>query len=509
MTNTSTTTTATPATTPPTGTSHPLLRRGKGEALLILGCGPGGYATAEYAAKAGLSVTVFEKAEAGGTCLNRGCIPTKVYCHYASLLTQLAQAADRGIITPATAEAEVAPAITPPATEGIEGEVSGKAQRRCATAAMPGFSFPQLFARKEEVVEQLREGVETLMTQPGITLVRGEARLKDAHTVSCGGQDYHADHIIIATGSHPTNPPIPGIDSPGVVSSTGLLAMTGQPRRLVIIGAGVIGMEMASAFAAFGTQVTVVEFLKECLPMADADLAKRLRKQLEKRGVTFFMQAAAKSIGDKKGTSSVTAKVVTFEQKGKTLSVEGDVVLCATGRGPNTAGIGLDEAGISYDRHGITTDDNMQTTAAGVYAIGDVNGRMQLAHAAEAQGRIVVDHILGRESKVQPAITPWAVFTMPEMAGVGPTEAQLKADGTPFETRKSYYRANGKAVAINATDGMVKVTVSPDGRLLSCHALGAHAADLVQEVAALMGQGATAADLDAVIHIHPTLQELL
>lgn len=445
--------------------------------LIIIGCGPGGYATAEYAAKAGLPVTIFEKAEAGGTCLNRGCIPTKVYCHAASVLLENRQLAEHGII------------------------------------AAPLASFPAIYAHKEEVVVQLRSGVETLMSQPGITLVRGEARLKDACTVTCDGKDYHADDIIIATGSHPTAPPIEGINGKNVVDSTGLLALQQLPRKLVIIGAGVIGMEMASAFATFGSEVTVVEFLKECLPMADSDLAKRLRKLLEKRGIKFYLQAAAKSIGDKKGTSGENVKEVVFEQKGKTLSVEGDVVLCATGRGPNTDGLGLEALGIDFDRHGIKTDDNMQTNINNVYAIGDVNGRMQLAHAAEAQGRKVVDHILGRADKIRLYLTPWAVFTTPELAGIGPTDAQLKSlpaeKGLDVEVSKSFYRANGKAVAMDATDGLVKLVSASDGRILSCHVLGAHAADLVQEAAALICMGATVSDLNALIHIHPTLQELL
>jgi dihydrolipoamide dehydrogenase len=332
------------------------------KSLIIIGCGPGGYATAEYAAKAGMIVTVFEKAEAGGTCLNRGCIPTKVYCHAAMLVLDNAKAGEWGLWQ----------------------------------AAQPAIDFAKLHAHKDAVVGQLREGVETLMRQPGITLVRGAARLKDAHTVTCDGQDYTADNILIATGSHPVMPRVEGIDHSKVVDSTGLLALDKLPKHLIIIGAGVIGMEMASAFNAFGTEVTVVEFLKECLPMADSDLAKRLRKSLEKRGVKFYMQSAAKSVSDKNVTSP-DAVALTFTQKGKDITVEGDLILAATGRGPNTEGLGLEELGIEYDRHGIKVDDNFETSVKGVYAIGDVNGRMQLAHAAEAQGRRVVDILLGCE----------------------------------------------------------------------------------------------------------------
>ena len=447
------------------------------KSLIIIGCGPGGYATAEYAAKEGMTVTVFEKGEAGGTCLNRGCIPTKVYCHAATLVLDNAQAAGWGLWQ----------------------------------SAQPAIDFARLHAHKDAVVAQLREGVETLMAQPGITLVRGAACLKDAHTVTCDGHDYTADYILIATGSHPVLPRGEGIDHPKVVDSTALLDRDTLPRHLIIIGAGVIGMEMASAFNAFGTEVTVVEFLKECLPMADSDLAKRLRKSLEKRGVKFYMQAAAKCVSDKTVTSPGNV-ALTFTQKGKDITVEGDLILAATGRGPNTEGLGLDAVGVAYDRHGIKVDDNFETSVKDVYALGDVNGRMQLAHAAEAQGRRVVDHLLGRERPLDVSLVPWAVFTVPELAGTGRTLDALKREdaqvGRPVET-KSFYRANGKAVTMDATDGLVKVVSTPDGKLAGCHVLGAHAADLVQEVSALISVGATVEDLRRIIHIHPTLQELL
>lgn len=447
------------------------------KSLIIIGCGPGGYATAEYAAKEGMTVTVFEKGEAGGTCLNRGCIPTKVYCHAATLVLDNAQAAGWGLWQ----------------------------------SSPPAIDFAQLHAHKDAVVAQLREGVETLMAQPGITLVRGAACLKDAHTVTCDGHDYTADYILIATGSHPVLPRVEGIDHPKVVDSTALLDRDTLPRHLIIIGAGVIGMEMASAFNAFGTEVTVVEFLKECLPMADSDLAKRLRKSLEKRGVKFYMQAAAKRVSDKTVTSPGNV-ALTFTQKGKDITVEGDLILAATGRGPNTEGLGLDAVGVAYDRHGIKVDDNFETSVKDVYALGDVNGRMQLAHAAEAQGRRVVDHLLGRERPLDVSLVPWAVFTVPELAGTGRTLDALKREdaqaGRPVET-KSFYRANGKAVTMDATDGLVKVVSMPDGKLAGCHVLGAHAADLVQEVSALISVGATVEDLRRVIHIHPTLQELI
>lgn len=462
--------------------------------LIIIGCGPGGYDTASFAARHGFTVTVFEKAEPGGTCLNRGCIPTKVYCHVASVLLEEQKLQALGI--------------------------------QPTSAAL---SFPAIVAHKDTVVAQLRQGVETLMAAPGITLVKGEAHLKDAHTVVCDSTKYHADNIIIATGSHSAAPPIEGLDCGGVVTSTELLAATTLPKRLAIIGAGVIGMEMASAFATFGSEVTVVEFLKECLPPMDQDLAKRLRKLLEKRGVKFYLGASAKSIA--KNADGLT---LTFNQKGKDLSVETDTVLVATGRRPNTDGLGLEEAGVAFDRHGITVDDNLETSLKGVYAIGDVNGRVMLAHAAEQQGKQVVESLmqnpkLGVEIQNsgssellkgvplphsmrgvrRKALIPSAVFTVPELAGVGPTEAQLKEKGVKFDVHKSFYRANGKAVAMDATDGLVKIVTDESGHIIACHVLGAHAADIVQEATALIKLGATYDDLQHIVHIHPTLGELL
>lgn len=439
--------------------------------LIIIGCGPGGYQTASFAARQGFTVTVFEKGEPGGTCLNRGCIPTKVYCHVASVLLEEQKLQTLG--------------ITPESKQEI--------------------SFEAIHAHKEAVVAQLRQGIETLMAAPGITFVKGEARLKDAHTVTCNGTEYHADNIIIATGSHSAAPPIEGLDNPNVVSSTGLLAMNTQPKRLAIIGAGVIGMEMASAFAAFGTEVTVIEFLKECLPPMDQDLAKRLRKLLEKRGVKFYLNASAKSI-----VRTDTATQVVFNQKGKELTVDADTVLVATGRRPNTDGLGLEEAGIDFDRRGITVDNHLETSAKGVYAIGDVNGKAMLAHAAEQQGRQVIEE-LSQGGKTEPAtpLIPSAVFTVPELAGVGPTEALLKEKGIAFDVHKSFYRANGKAVAMDATDGLVKTITDEAGHIIACHVLGAHAADIVQEATVLIELGATIDKLHHIVHIHPTLGELL
>ena len=417
--------------------------------LIIIGAGPGGYKAAVYAAKKGLKVTVFEDANVGGTCLNVGCIPTKTYVHSAT--------------------------------------------------------FGEATERQEQVVSALRGGVETLLSHPNITLIREKGVFSDAQTVN----GITAKHIIIATGSSAKVLPIPGADSPKVVTSTELLALKELPKRLCIIGAGVIGMEFASVFQRFGSEVTVVEYLKECLPMLDSDIAKRLRKLMEKRGIAFHMGAGVKSID---GSS------VLFEQKGKEVSVEADYVLMATGRKPNTEGLNLEAAGISLAPNGtIPVDEHFRSingqcsmVNGQCYAIGDVNGRQMLAHAAEMQGIHVVNRILGIEDNIRFDIMPAAIFTNPEAALVGPPEDQLKEAGTPFECHKAFYRANGKALAMGETEGMVKLCCEPgEGKLLSAHVFGAHAADLVQEVTAYITLGATLRQLRETVHIHPTLSEVL
>ena len=449
--------------------------------LIIIGAGPGGYRAAEYAAKNGLQVVIAEVAEVGGTCLNCGCIPTKTLCHHAELIDSLRQTESNGL-------------------KNLQFEVD----------------FPAIAARKQQVVNQLRTGVETLLSQPGITLVRGKAQFKDDHTVIIGEEEYTAENIIIATGSEAALPPfltsLPSGGS-GVGFSTELLNIDHIPERLCIVGAGVIGMEFASAFSSFGSQVTVIEYLKECLPPMDGDLAKRLRKTLEKRGVEFFMQSAVKQID---------GHTVIFERKGKEQTIEADTILIATGRRPRTEGLNLSAAGIVCTPKGaIPVDENFRVIrkspssggfrgSQSIYAIGDVNGLQMLAHAATFQGFRAVNNILGKGDDIDFTAMPAAVFTNPEVAGVGPTEEQLKATSNGnYICKKAYYRANGKALAMDATDGLVKLLAHADGKIVACHAMGAHAADIVQEATALIHCRATISDLAETIHIHPTLAEIL
>lgn len=426
--------------------------------LIIIGAGPGGYRAAEYAAKQGLKVVIFEGTDVGGTCLNVGCIPTKTYVHSAT--------------------------------------------------------FAEARERMAQVVPQLRQGVEGILSHPNITLVREKGAFVDACTVN----DYTAPHIIIATGSETKWLPIPGTDDPRVVDSTGLLTLDTLPKRLVIIGAGVIGMEFASVFHRFGSEVTVIEYLKECLPALDSDIAKRLRKQMEKEGITFHMQCGVKQIAD--------GEVFFEDKKGNTQSVEADIILMATGRKPRTAGLNLEVLGITLAPNAplpadpttfliphssflVPRSSLLVPRSSNLYSLGDVNGRQMLAHAAEMQAVRVVNHILGKTDAIDFNIMPAAIFTTPEAACVGPTEDQLKEQGVAYVCKKSFWRANGKALAMGETEGLLKLFASPEGLILGCHAYGAHAADIIQEVSVLMCKHTTLQELADMVHIHPTLSEIL
>ena len=434
--------------------------------IIIIGSGPGGYRTAAYAAAKGKTVTIFEEGPLGGTCLNVGCIPTKTFARSAEAAGEMRNAAQLGL-------------------KAIE----------------PEFSLADIVARKDAIVDQLRQAIAGVLSAPGITLVNAKAEFVDDHTVEAAGERYTADNIIIASGSSHKSLRIEALDESMLLTSDTLLSLTEFPRRLVIVGAGVIGMEFASIFRQLGAEVTVVEFLKECIPALDADVAKRLRKVLEKQGVEFYMQSAVKSIAN---------GCVTFERKGKEQSIEADKVLVAVGRKPNVEGFALEKTSIKYDARGIEVDDDMLTNVPGVYAIGDVNARMMLAHAATMQGLHVVNTIVGVKDDIRLDIMPAAIFTNPEAACVGKTEEQLKADGVDIEVRKKNYRTNGRALAMEEPEGMIKLVADKNsGEILSCHAYGAHSADIVQEISALMCKHTTVQQLHEMVHIHPTINEML
>ena len=459
--------------------------------IIIIGAGPGGYETALLAAKRGVEVVLIESGHVGGTCLNEGCIPTKAFCKNAEVLDGLREAEAFGV-----------------------------------TGLSYGFDFKAVSARKNAVVEQLRGGVEGLLGHKLITLVRGKAAFKDAHTVVVTSSpvmtgevetsEYSADYIIIATGSVSASLPIPGADLPGILTSREILDLEEVPQRLCVIGGGVIGLEFASVFRSFGSEVTVLEYFKEILPRFDSDLSKRLKQSLGKRGIEINTQAQVTSI--EKLDSEYR---ITYLRKGKEETVFADRVLMAVGRKANVGSLNLADIGLEYTGRGITVDDRtMQTNIPHIYAVGDINGKMMLAHAATFQGIVALDHIMGIENHIDLSVMPAAVFTSPEAASVGMTEDECKEKGIPVKCLKSFFRANGKAVTMGQTDGFCKLVVAAQpkdgqsspfktGQLLGCHLYGPHASDIVQEACALVTRNATLEEFKDIIHTHPTLTEVL
>lgn len=472
--------------------------------LIIIGAGPGGYETALLAAKRGVEVVLIESGPVGGTCLNEGCIPTKAFCKNAEVVESLRNAETFGV-------------------RGLSYDLD----------------FSAVTVRKNSVVEQLRAGVEGLLGHKLITLVRGKASFKDAHTVTFTPSsssvipssssvipskveestpaEYKADRIIIATGSVSASLPIPGADLPGLLTSKEILDIQELPRSLCVVGGGVIGLEFASIFRSFGCEVTVLEYCKDILPRFDTDLAKRLKQSLGKRGIDIVTQAQVQGIAEMPGQEGYR---VTFSRKGKEEAVEAEKVLMAVGRRANVASLNLSDAGIEFTPRGVVVNEVMQTNVPHIYAIGDINGKMMLAHAATFQGIVALDHIMGIDNNIDLSVMPAAVFTSPEAASVGLTEDECKDKGIPVKCLKSFFRANGKAVTMGQTDGFCKVVVAaePDegqespyesGRILGCHMYGPHSSDIIQEACALISRKATLAEFRDIIHTHPTLTEVL
>lgn len=443
--------------------------------LIIIGGGPGGMDTALEATRRGLSVTLFEEGNIGGTCLNVGCIPTKCFVRNAEMLAQFKESDKFGI-------------------DNFTFE----------------FDFNKVIQRKNEVVETLRQGATQSLLSAKVNIVNQHARFKDSTTiVTDSGEEYTADNIIIAAGSKSKSLPVPGADLECVMDSSRILDIDYVPESLTIIGGGVIGMEFASIFNSMGSHVTVIEFMKQILPPFDTDIAKRLKQNLSKQGIEIITSAAVTAISQNSEYEIVT----TYDCKGKEGSVTSTNLLMAVGRQPNTSSMNLEAAGIETNsRSGaiIVDGETMATSVPHIYAIGDAIGGIMLAHTATFEGLRALNVITGKKDSIDLSIVPSAVFTSPECGMAGLTEQQCKEKGIAFTTGTSFYRANGKATAMAETDGLCKLIFSTENdMLIGAHIMGAQAADIAQQCGDLMARKTTRGQICDIIFSHPTLSELI
>ncbi len=435
--------------------------------LIVIGGGPGGYVAAERAGDAGLKVLLIEKGELGGVCLNCGCVPSKTLLnsgkHYYN---------------------------------AVHGEAFG------VTCGSVSFDMPAVIARKNAVTEMLRKGVAGIMKRSKVEVVNGIGRLTAKRTVRAGDHEYEGRHILIAVGSSPARPPIPGLDRPFVYDSTGILNLAEKPTALAIVGGGVIGCEFACFYASIGVPVTVIEMLPEICPAVDAEVAKLLRQELSGKGVVFHLGARVEGIGDHK---------VSFSVGGKAHEAEASHVLAATGRTCAVANLGLEDLKVDFDRRGIKVDDRCATNIPGVWAVGDVTGRQWLAHAASRMGEVVVHNILGRADRMRYDAIPGVVYTAPEVATVGLTEAEAKLRGIPVKVAKMQMGASGRFLAEHAGGrGICKVVVHARTQaLLGVHMIGGACSEMIFGAAAMIEMETRVSEIEDLVFPHPTVSELI
>ena len=442
--------------------------------LAILGAGPGGYVAALRAAQLGARVALIEKQRVGGTCLNVGCIPTKALTTSADLLLKAQRAGEFGVSIP---------------------------------SASP--DLPSLMAYKQIVVDRLVGGVEQLLKGRKVTLVQGEGRLVCPDTLRVTDAvenvvEISARHVVLAPGSVTARPPIPGLDLPGVITSTEALDIAEVPAHLIVVGGGVIGLEFACIYQALGSRVTVLEMMSTLLPgVTDEALSKRLALILRRRGMTIHTGATVQAIEPVEGG----LRVAFAEAKGEA-AVEGERVLVAVGRWPNTTDLGLAELGVKMNGRAIAVDQHLGTNFPNVWAIGDAVGGMMLAHKAMVDGRVVAENVTGGRRAVDYRSLPSVIFTRPEIASVGLTEAEARAQGADVQVTRFPFSANPRAQILGKTEGLVKlVCEAGSGRVLGIHLMGPHVTDLIAEGTLAVQVGATADDLAWTTHAHPTLPE--
>ncbi|MEY8416731.1 dihydrolipoyl dehydrogenase [Tissierella praeacuta] len=442
--------------------------------IAVIGAGPGGYVAAIRGAQLGADIILIENREVGGTCLNRGCIPTKTYFRNAEIMSNFRRAAEFGI------------------TAG-EFKMDGKA----------------LQERKNKVVNTLVGGIEQLISSyKNIEFLRGTANIKDKNNISVALKDGSTkeiivDNIVIATGSKPQMTETKGVDLEGVITSDELLEMEEIPETLIVVGGGVIGLEFASIYQELGSKVILLA--SRILKDADKEISRRLVPMLKKQGIETYVDIRAKEITKEGDKLRVLAK---YKEKDEEIEVIGDKVLIASGRGPVMEGLNLDVLGIKYDGKGVFVNNEFETNIEGIYAIGDVNRGVQLAHVASAQGVYVMEKIMGHTPDINLDIYPNCVFTMNEVAHVGYTEEELKEKGIPYKASKFMFAANGKALSLGEGEGIIKILAGEeDKKVLGVHILGPHANDLIAEGALAIANDLDIYSIMRTIHAHPTLSE--
>jgi dihydrolipoamide dehydrogenase len=439
--------------------------------ICIIGAGPGGYVAAIRAAQLGARVALIERRRVGGVCLNWGCIPTKAMVSSVELLLEIERAEEFGVLV-----------------------------------NEPSFDFSRMMTRKDQVVERLVTGVESLLQARKVEVISGTGKMLTPTRVKISGAttgEVKAKKTIIATGSVPSRPPVPGLDLPGVITSDEIVSLKELPDDLVIVGGGVIGVEFATIFSALGTKVTIIEMLPSILTTVDEELARRQQRELRTQGVDVFTQSPLKEI-----RHGVGALDVIYESPKGEAVVQAEMVLVATGRVPYTEGLNLKGIGVETEKGAIVVDEHLQTSVSGVYAIGDVTGGYMLAHVASHEGEVAAEHALGRPSTIDYKAVPNCVFTLPEIAGVGLTEQEAKEKGLSYKKSRFPFTASGRALAMGQTTGLVKMICEEDtGQVLGLHIMGPHATDLIAEGALAIQSGATAHEVASTIHAHPTLPE--
>jgi dihydrolipoamide dehydrogenase len=441
--------------------------------VIIIGSGPGGYVCAIRCAQLGLKTAVVEgRATLGGTCLNVGCIPSKALLHASHMLHE----AEHNF-----------------AKMGLKGK-------------SPSVDWKQMLAYKDDVIGQNTKGIEFLFKKNKIDWLKGWGSIPEAGKVKVGDDTHEAKNIIIASGSEASSLPGVEIDEKVVVTSTGALELPKVPKTMVVIGAGVIGLEMGSVYARLGTEVTVVEYLDAITPGMDGEVQRNFQKILKKQGIKFVMGAAVQSVDALKTKAKVNYKLRKDDSEHQ---LDADVVLVATGRKPYVDGLGLDSLGVEMTERGqIKTDDHWQTNIKGVYAIGDAIEGPMLAHKAEDEGMAVACVLAGQHGHVNYNVIPGVIYTHPEVANVGETEESLKDQGRAYKVGKFSFMGNGRAKANFAGEGFVKILADKEtDRILGAHIIGPMAGDLIHEICVAMEFGASAEDLALTCHAHPTYSE--